>query len=197
MIVTAITSGSPFNGSKPFFFGQKAQKSPRRHAIKLRRIRRAAARIAPFIKRTPCVRDGVLSERFDSNFYLKLELLQNTGAFKVRGAFNKLLTLSDEEKERGIVAVSGGNHAQAVAFAAQTLGHRALILMPEITPRNYIEKTLSYGARVEFSRRWRMPSAVPGDTSAKVLHTFTRLTMRPSLPGKARSVWKLSRTARR
>ncbi len=148
MIPAANKSGFKLKSTKTLIFKQPAKNNAPRRTIKLSRIRRAAARIAPYIKRTPCVRDNILSARFDSNFYLKLELLQNTGAFKVRGAFNKLLSLSAAEKQRGIVAVSGGNHAQAVAFAAQTLGHRALILMPEITPRNYIEKTLSYGARV-------------------------------------------------
>lgn len=118
-------------------------------AISINHIRQAAERIAPYIQRTPTISDHLLSERFNSNFYLKLELLQKTGAFKVRGAFNKMLTLSDEEKKRGIVAVSGGNHAQAVAYAAQKLGQRALILMPEFTPQNYLCETKRYGAEIE------------------------------------------------
>ncbi|HXF42265.1 MAG TPA: pyridoxal-phosphate dependent enzyme, partial [Pyrinomonadaceae bacterium] len=85
--------------------------------ITLNQIETAAKRIAPFVKRTPTVRDNNLSQRFASNFYLKLELLQNTGAFKVRGAFNKLLSLRKEEIGKGVVAVSGGNHAKAVAYA--------------------------------------------------------------------------------
>lgn len=117
-------------------------------AVSLWQIQKAAARIAPYIKRTPTVSDKTLSERFNSNFYLKLELLQNTGAFKVRGAFNRMLTLTETEKKRGVVAVSGGNHAKAVAFAARTLGLKALVLMPEFTPRNYIDETISYGAEV-------------------------------------------------
>ena len=117
--------------------------------IKLKQIQKAAERISPFVKRTPTISDSILSERFNSNFYLKLELLQNTGAFKVRGAFNKILTLGDDEKKRGIVAVSGGNHAKAVAFAGQTLGYEALILMPEFTPQNYINETKDYGAQVQ------------------------------------------------
>lgn len=117
--------------------------------IKLRQIQKAAARIAPYIKRTPLFYDEVLSARFNSNFYLKYELLQNTGAFKVRGAFNKMLTLSGDEKKRGIVAVSGGNHAKAVAYAAKTLGNQALILMPEFTPNNYLCETKKYGAEVK------------------------------------------------
>jgi len=81
-----------------------------------------------------------------TNLYLKLEVLQQTGAFKVRGAFNKMLSLV--EPERRVVAVSGGNHAQAVAHAARELGLRSLILMPESTPINYLEATRRYGAEV-------------------------------------------------
>ncbi len=117
--------------------------------IPLAEVQRAAERIAPYVNRTPLYFDEDLSARFNSNFYLKYELLQKTGAFKARGAFNKMLGLSDAEKQRGIVAVSGGNHAQAVAFAATALGCKSLILMPEYTPRNYVEKTKNYGATVE------------------------------------------------
>jgi threonine dehydratase len=79
---------------------------------------------------------------------LKLEMLQRTGAFKVRGAFNKMLSLTGRERKFGVVAVSGGNHAQAVAYAARELNLRSLILMPEFTPGNYLEATRGYGAEV-------------------------------------------------
>lgn len=139
-----------FNRTKTTNFHRAIQSDANSNEIiKLDEIQRAAEKIAPFIKRTPTLRDDILSRRFDSNFYLKYELLQNTGAFKVRGAFNKLLKLDDEEKKRGIVAVSGGNHAKAVAYAAQTLGFQALILMPEVTPQNYISETKGYGAEVK------------------------------------------------
>jgi threonine dehydratase len=78
-------------------------------------------------------------------------MFQRTGAFKVRGAFNKMLSLSPAERGRGVVAVSGGNHAQAVACAARELGVRALVLMPESTPTNYLEATRRYGAEVMLS----------------------------------------------
>lgn len=117
--------------------------------ITIEKIRQAATRIAPYIKRTPTLIDTYLSSRFGSNVYLKHEMLQRTAAFKVRGAFNKMLRLSDAEKKRGVVAVSAGNHAQAVAYAAKVLCLKALILMPEDTPENYIAKTKAYGAEVE------------------------------------------------
>lgn len=117
--------------------------------ISIDEIKDAATRIEQYIKRTPTLIDTYLSTRFNSNVYLKHELLQRTAAFKVRGAFNKMLLLSDAEKQRGVVAVSAGNHAQAVAYAAKVLGIRALILMPADTPPNYIAKTKGYNAEVE------------------------------------------------
>lgn len=127
---------------------------PQSHAstseiISINEMRRAASRIAPYIKRTPTLIDTFLSSRLGTNVYLKHELLQRTGAFKVRGAFNKMVQLSEAEKERGVVAVSAGNHAQAVAYAAKVLGLKALVLMPEGTPQNYVEKTLGHGAEVQ------------------------------------------------
>lgn len=120
----------------------------------LREILAAQARIAPFIRRTPLIRSESLSERFGSNFYLKLELFQRTGAFKVRGAFNKILSVLEGEREltRGVLAVSGGNHGQAVAYAAQVLGLKSLLLMPEYTPQNYLEAARRYGAEVVLTR---------------------------------------------
>lgn len=118
--------------------------------ISINDIWRAATRIAPYIKRTPTLIDTYLSERLGTNVYLKHELLQRTGAFKVRGAFNKMLQLTFEERSRGVVAASAGNHAQAVAYAAKILGLGAVVLMPENTPENYVQKTLKYGAEVRF-----------------------------------------------
>jgi threonine dehydratase len=89
-----------------------------------------------------------LSERLGAQVYLKLELFQKTGSFKVRGAFNKVLSIPEDQRGRGLVAVSGGNHAQAVAYVGRRLGLPAVILMPQSTPRNYIEATRGYGADV-------------------------------------------------
>lgn len=120
-------------------------------SLSLKDIQSARQRIAPCIRRTPLTPSTTLSERLKTNVYVKLELFQKTGSFKVRGAFNKALTLKPEERERGIVAVSGGNHAQAVAYAARALDLRALVLMPESTPRNYVDATRGYGAEVKFA----------------------------------------------
>jgi threonine dehydratase len=120
-------------------------------SISLSDIQTARQRIAPCIRRTPLTTSAILSERLNTNVYVKLEVFQKTGSFKVRGAFNKALSLRPEERGRGIVAVSGGNHAQATAYVARALGLRALILMPESTPRNYVDATRGYGAEVKFA----------------------------------------------
>jgi threonine dehydratase len=116
--------------------------------ITLDDIRNARERIAGRVARTPLVSSATLSARLGAKVYLKLEVFQKTGSFKVRGAFNKALSLAPDRRGRGLVAVSGGNHAQAVAYVAAQIGLPALILMPEKTPRNYIEATRGYGAEV-------------------------------------------------
>ena len=109
----------------------------------------ARKRIAPYLKRTPLERSETLSDRLGTNVYVKYELFQKTGSFKPRGAFNKILSLTDDERNAGVVAVSGGNHAQGVAYAARTLGVDAVICMPENTPQSYLDATRGYGAKVE------------------------------------------------
>lgn len=112
-------------------------------------IEEARARIRPYTKRTPLEYSESLSRRLGVHTSVKYELFQKTGAFKTRGAFNKLLSMTEEERARGVVAVSGGNHAQAVAYASQVLGVDAVILMPENTPQNYLDATRGYGAKTD------------------------------------------------
>jgi threonine dehydratase len=115
-------------------------------------IREAAERIRPHVKRTPLEYSLSLSNRLGTNVYVKYELFQKTGSFKPRGSFNKLLSMSDEERRKGVVAVSGGNHAQAVAYVAKMLGLDAVISMPDNTPRNYVDATRGYGATVDLQQ---------------------------------------------
>lgn len=112
-------------------------------------IHDAAKRIAGHVKRTPLERSETLSERLGTNVYVKYELFQKTGSFKPRGTFNKLLSMSESERSSGVVAVSGGNHAQAVAYASRELVIDAVICMPENTPQNYLDATRDYGATVD------------------------------------------------
>ncbi len=107
--------------------------------ITLRNIFRAQQLIRPIARKTPLIKSPVLTERAGASVYLKLETLQETGAFKIRGAANKLLNLGESERERGVVAVSTGNHGRAVAYVANQLGIRAAICLSERVPENKVE----------------------------------------------------------
>lgn len=117
--------------------------------VTLEMVREAQDRISAFAKRTSLVRSDLLSRELGTNIYLKLELFQKTGAFKVRGALNKMLSLRKDGDPVRVVTFSGGNHAQAVAYVAGKLGVKARIFMAATTPANCIEATREYGAEVE------------------------------------------------
>src|SRR5512141_250280 len=104
--------------------------------ISLQDIRAAAARIAGKVHHTPLLSAEKLGERAGVRLYLKCESFQKTGSFKPRGALNKVLSLSEEEKARGLVTVSAGNHAQAVAWAARSAGAACAVVMPASAPRS-------------------------------------------------------------
>lgn len=108
----------------------------------------ARDRISPFIHKTPVLTSRTLDSRTGSRVFLKAEIFQRIGAFKVRGAFSRLTLLSPEERRRGVVAFSSGNHAQAVALAARELGIPATIVMPDDAPRAKLDATRGYGAEV-------------------------------------------------
>lgn len=116
--------------------------------LSIDQVRDAQQRIRDYVHRTPLIHSTTLSGELGAATYLKLECLQKTGSFKPRGAFNKLLSLSPEERQRGVVGVSGGNHAQGLAYAARQLGVRATICMPSTTPENYLNATREYGAEI-------------------------------------------------
>ncbi len=116
--------------------------------IDLEDIRQAAARLQGQVLLTPCVESRTLSEIVHAQVFLKFENLQFTASFKERGACNKLAQLSPAEGARGVVAMSAGNHAQGVAYHAQRLGLRAVIVMPRFTPGVKVERTRGFGAEV-------------------------------------------------
>jgi threonine dehydratase len=118
--------------------------------IPLQEIRAAAARLAGRIHRTPLFSSESLGERSGVRLHVKCESLQKTGSFKARGALNKVLSLSDGERARGLVTVSAGNHAAAVAWAARTAGASAVVVMPSDAPRSKIEAVRGYGAEIVF-----------------------------------------------
>lgn len=135
----------------------------------------ARPRIDPYVRRTPLERSRTLSAELGTHVYLKCELFQRTGSFKPRGAFNQLLALTPEERATGVVGVSGGNYAQALADAGRTLGAPTTICMPDTAPRASVEATRAYGATVElsptfpevFARAEALRAA-----GARVLHPF-------------------------
>jgi threonine dehydratase len=116
--------------------------------VGLAEIEAAAARIAGAVVRTPTVLSRALSERTGATVYVKFENLQHTGAYKERGALNKLLLMDAGTRGRGVIAASAGNHAQAVAYHARRLGVPAVIVMPNGTPTVKISRTESHGAEV-------------------------------------------------
>lgn len=116
--------------------------------IGLAEIQRAMGRIRESIRLSPLVHSESLSALAGNELYLKFENLQRTGSFKERGALNKILTLTQEEKQRGVIAASAGNHAQAVAYHATARGIRARICMPLATPLVKVSATRGYGAEV-------------------------------------------------
>jgi threonine dehydratase len=116
--------------------------------VTLADVREAAERIAAALVRTPCLRSETLSQLAGADVVIKFENLQFTASFKERGALNKLLQLSAAERDRGVVAMSAGNHAQAVARHACRLGIRATLVMPRYTPSVKVEQTRGFGAEV-------------------------------------------------
>jgi len=116
-------------------------------------IKEAAARIDGRVHRTPVITSRAFNEATGKEVFFKSENLQRAGAFKIRGATNKILSLTDEEKGRGVAAFSSGNHAQAVALAAREAGIRAVIAMPDDAPKAKVAATRAYGAEIVFYDR--------------------------------------------
>lgn len=121
--------------------------------ITLQDIEAAYSVVKGSVYHSPCVRSKTLSDSTGSQVFLKLENLQMTGAFKERGAINKLMSLSEEERHRGVIAASAGNHAQGVAYHATQLGSRSIIVMPKSTPLNKVNATKRHGAKVILAGR--------------------------------------------
>jgi threonine dehydratase len=112
-------------------------------------VERAARTIAGRVHRTPLLRSATLSDRLGAEAYLKAELFQRTGSFKVRGALNRISELTDEEKSRGVISISAGNHAQALAWAAREAGLDALIVMWQGADALKVAATRGYGAAID------------------------------------------------
>jgi threonine dehydratase len=142
--------------------------------VTLAEIEAARARVAPLVRHTPTYESPDASAQLGRRAFLKMEALQSAGSFKVRGVFNKVLSLTDEERRRGLVTVSGGNHAIAVAKVAGTLGIDALVLMPRVTPRFNVDLATRFGARIELC-----DDAAEAFAKAKDYETRGRLFVHP------------------
>jgi threonine dehydratase len=129
-------------------------------SVTLQDIREAAERIRPYIRHTPLLRENKMDRVLGCQAYLKPEMLQITGAFKLRGALSKILSLTPEELKKGIITSSSGNHAQACAYAGQMLGIHTTVVIPEDAPTIKIENAKAMGAEVivwnrKYAERWK------------------------------------------
>jgi threonine dehydratase len=145
--------------------------------VSLQDIEAARRRMGDAINITPCPRSESFSKITGSSCFFKLENLQITGSFKERGALNKLLTLTAEERAHGVIAASAGNHAQGVAFHASRLGITSTIVMPEGTPLIKVQSTQSHGARVvlagaSYEEAYREARRIQESESSTFVHPF-------------------------
>lgn len=124
------------------------------HTASFAGVQNAARQIAGAAVRTPLIESPALNERLGGRVLLKAETMQVAGAFKFRGAWNRISRLTDEEKARGVVAYSSGNHAQAVAAAARRMGTSAIIVMPADSPKVKVEGVIAFGGEVRMYDRY-------------------------------------------
>jgi threonine dehydratase len=140
-------------------------------------IREAQQRLKPHIKHTPLLRAEKIEKAAGCQLYLKPETLQITGAFKIRGALNKTLSLPREEIAKGIIATSSGNHAQGLAYAARMLGVKAILVLPVTTPKIKIANTEALGAEVilfdgDTAARWKRVYEIAEENGYVPVHAF-------------------------
>jgi threonine dehydratase len=140
-------------------------------------IREAQERLKPHIRHTPLLRAEKIEKAAGCQLYLKPETLQITGAFKIRGALNKALSLSREEIANGMIATSSGNHAQGLAYAARMLDVKAILVLPVTTPKIKIENTKALGAEVilfdgDTAARWKRVYEIAEENNYAAVHAF-------------------------
>jgi len=143
----------------------------------LQDIRDARERLKPYIRHTPLLRAERIDKAAGCQVYLKPETLQVTGSFKIRGALNKSLSLSREAIANGVIATSSGNHAQGLAYAAGTLGVKAVLVVPVTTPKIKIANTKALGAEVilfdgDTAARWKRVYEIAEENNYAVVHAF-------------------------
>lgn len=148
--------------------------------LTLNEIKEAEKNLKGVVRRTPMFFSDTFSKMCGAKVYLKCENKQKTGAFKFRGAYNKLASLTDEEKSRGIIAASSGNHAQGTAYAASVFGVKATIAMPVTSPEAKVTATKGYGAEVVqagqvYDECYAKALEIQKETGATFMHPFDDL----------------------
>jgi threonine dehydratase len=150
-------------------------------SVTLADVERAREIVSPLLHRTPLLSSRSLSDRIGAAAYLKTENFQKTGSFKARGAVYAVSKLSSEQRERGIVTMSAGNAAQAIAFAARTAGVPVTVAMPQTAPRAKVDATRGYGAEIVFAPDMTKLIALVGElqerSGAYYLHPFDDAAM--------------------
>ncbi len=146
-------------------------------AVTLDDVRQARDALRGITYVTPLQESGALSDLLDTRLFVKLESLQRTGSFKLRGAYNRMRRMTPEERERGVVAASAGNHAQGVALAASLVGTSAVVVMPELASVAKVTATESYGAQVElhgrhFDDAFFRAEAIAAESGRLLIHAF-------------------------
>lgn len=145
--------------------------------IHLKDVQEAADRIKPYIYHTPLLRENNLDDLLNCEVYLKPENLQLTGAFKIRGALSKFLTLSEEERRRGIITSSSGNHGQACAYIGKMFHIPVTVVVPEHTPEMAINNARAKGAEVQilspdYNERWKRINEEVDEFGYTIIHPF-------------------------
>lgn len=145
--------------------------------LELNKIYKAKQQISEFVNKTPFIYSSFLSDICQSEIYLKNENLQITGAYKIRGAYNKIANLSTEQKQHGVIAASAGNHAQGVAISAKKFGIKAVIVMPESTPLLKVSATKALGAEVilkgdNFDEAYAFATSYAKENNLSFIHPF-------------------------
>ena len=143
----------------------------------LKHIQEARERLAEAVYPSPLIRSSYFSRLLGAEIFLKLENLQETGSFKVRGAYNRLVQMNADEREKGIVAASAGNHAQGVAWASRRLGIKATIVMPEDVSLRKLLAVKEYGAEVilfgtQFSDAYKRASQLSEETGQVMISPY-------------------------
>lgn len=150
--------------------------------VTLQDIREAAERVRPYIRRTPMLREKSLDKVLGCHTYLKPEMLQITGSFKLRGALSKILSLTPDELKKGIITSSSGNYGQACAFAGQMLGIHVTVVIPENAPTLKIENARAMGAEViawdrNYYKRWQKISDEVAEHGYAIVHPYEDYTV--------------------